>query len=57
MHRDLKPQNIILDQKSENAVLKLADFGLAKYAKTKDPGLKIRIVVFVNAVSYYIKEY
>ena len=38
MHRDLKPQNIILDQKSENAVLKLADFGLAKYAKNKDGG-------------------
>ena len=39
MHRDLKPQNIILDQKNENAVLKLADFGLAKYAKSSKDDL------------------
>jgi len=31
MHRDLKPQNILLDEQSPNAVIKLADFGLAKY--------------------------
>jgi serine/threonine protein kinase len=30
MHRDLKLQNILLTEKSENATLKLADFGLAK---------------------------
>jgi len=31
MHRDLKPQNILLDRPGPDAVLKLADFGLAKY--------------------------
>lgn len=31
MHRDLKPQNILLDRSEADAVLKLADFGLAKY--------------------------
>lgn len=30
LHRDLKPENILLSEKSENAVIKIADFGLAK---------------------------
>ncbi len=29
-HRDLKLQNILLSEKSHDAILKLADFGLAK---------------------------
>lgn len=37
IHRDLKPQNIMLTEKSENATLKLADFGLAKrYQASED---------------------
>ena len=36
MHRDLKPQNILLDEQSPNAVIKLADFGLAKYFNAGD---------------------
>ena len=36
MHRDLKPQNILLDRQSDDAVIKLADFGLAKYYHQKD---------------------
>jgi len=30
VHRDLKPENILLSTSSENALLKIADFGLAK---------------------------
>ena len=29
-HRDLKPENILLSSKSDDAVLKLTDFGFAK---------------------------
>jgi serine/threonine protein kinase len=38
MHRDLKPQNILLDKNSPDAVLKLADFGLAKYISSNNKG-------------------
>jgi len=31
IHRDIKPQNILLTERSENAVLKIADFGFARY--------------------------
>lgn len=31
MHRDLKPANILLTEASENAILKLADFGFIRY--------------------------
>jgi len=30
VHRDLKPENILLSHSSERALLKIADFGLAK---------------------------
>lgn len=36
IHRDLKPQNILLTEKSENATLKLADFGLAKNYESEE---------------------
>jgi serine/threonine-protein kinase ULK2 len=36
MHRDLKLQNILLTEKSEETILKLADFGLAKRQETKE---------------------
>jgi len=32
-HRDLKPENLLLSNKSEEALLKLADFGLSTVAK------------------------
>ena len=31
IHRDLKPQNILLSEYSENAILKIADFGFARH--------------------------
>jgi len=33
MHRDLKPQNILLSDLSDSAILKIADFGFAKFAE------------------------
>jgi serine/threonine protein kinase len=30
VHRDLKPQNILLSENSDNAILKIADFGMAR---------------------------
>ena len=36
MHRDLKPHNILLDKPNGDAIIKLADFGLAKYYEQKD---------------------
>ena len=34
IHRDLKPANVLLSEKSENAILKLADFGFARHLST-----------------------
>jgi len=36
MHRDLKPQNILLGEENGEVTVKLADFGLAKYYDGKD---------------------
>ena len=36
IHRDLKPQNILLTTESENAVLKIADFGFARVLDSTD---------------------
>lgn len=32
----MKPQNILLTEKTENAILKIADFGLARRYETKE---------------------
>ncbi|PIM98920.1 MEKK [Handroanthus impetiginosus] len=31
IHRDLKPQNLLLSSNGDNSILKIADFGLARY--------------------------
>ena len=31
VHRDLKPQNLLLSERSSRATLKIADFGFARY--------------------------
>ena len=31
IHRDIKPQNILLSESSEDAILKIADFGFSKH--------------------------
>ena len=36
IHRDLKPQNILLTEDSEDAVLKIADFGFARFLDAAD---------------------
>ncbi|KAJ1297797.1 hypothetical protein BS78_01G404900 [Paspalum vaginatum] len=36
VHRDLKPQNILLVENSENSLLKIADFGFAKFLQPFD---------------------
>ena len=36
VHRDLKPENILLADKTENAPIKVADFGLARMVKSND---------------------
>lgn len=33
MHRDIKPENFLLTDKSEQAIIKAADFGLCTYFK------------------------
>lgn len=35
IHRDLKPQNLLLSDKSETPVLKIADFGFARFIDTQ----------------------
>ena len=35
-HRDLKPQNIMLSSKDENAKLKIADFGESAHLEDED---------------------
>lgn len=31
IHRDLKPENLLYDSSSENATIKISDFGLARF--------------------------
>ncbi|CAL8466924.1 g6460 [Coccomyxa elongata] len=42
MHRDIKPENFLLTDKSDNARLKLCDFGLSSYWK---PGDRLQSIV------------
>jgi calcium-dependent protein kinase len=40
IHRDIKPENILLEDKSDTPIIKLIDFGLARY-NTKKKGNKV----------------
>jgi calcium-dependent protein kinase len=48
VHRDLKPENILLDDKSDNPILKLIDWGGARYF-TKNKKMNR-----INGTPYYI---
>lgn len=48
MHRDIKPENFLLSDKTDQATLKLADFGLSTYFK---PGQKFTHIV---GSAYYV---
>lgn len=48
VHRDLKPENILLDDKSDNPILKLIDWGGARYF------LKHKKMNRINGTPYYI---
>ncbi len=48
MHRDIKPENFLLTDKSEQAVIKAADFGLCTYFQ---PGQRFRHIV---GSAYYV---
>ena len=37
LHRDLKPDNFLLSDRSPNATVKLADFGLSTFFKRGEP--------------------
>lgn len=39
VHRDLKPENILLSDSSEQAEIKIVDFGLSQYTQTDNPHL------------------
>lgn len=48
MHRDIKPENFLLSDKTDEAALKLADFGLSTYFR---PGQKFTHLV---GSAYYV---
>lgn len=48
MHRDIKPENFLLSNKTDQATLKLADFGLSTYFR---PGQKFTHIV---GSAYYV---
>lgn len=36
-HRDMKPENLLIDYSTGNPIIKLADFGLAREIKSEPP--------------------
>ena len=51
VHRDLKPENFLMNDESEEAEIKLIDFGLSKRFSQKDQMQKMHTVV---GTSYYV---
>lgn len=57
IHRDLKPQNIVLDPRRENPdFVKLLDFGVAKLV-TDDPQELTKTGVVIGTLAYMAPEY
>ena len=51
VHRDLKPENFLMNDKTENAEIKLIDFGLSKRFSQKEQVKKMHTVV---GTPYYV---
>ena len=51
VHRDLKPENFLMSNTSEDAEIKLIDFGLSKRFSEKDETEKMHTVV---GTPYYV---
>ena len=51
VHRDLKPENFLMNDKTENAEIKLIDFGLSKRFSQKEQVQKMHTVV---GTPYYV---
>jgi serine/threonine-protein kinase len=57
LHRDLKPSNIMIMKRENDLVVKLLDFGLAKFtSKEDDDGHQTRTMMFLGTPKYASPE-
>lgn len=55
VHRDLKPENIVLSEATEKAIIKVTDFGTARF-KTYDQNDKTVLQTYAGTPSYMAPE-